>query len=431
MNYHKYPFVARPTPNKHPDYNRLRAELSGFRTDNWSSLLEIGCGPGSYLISLAWFNPHKRFLGVDSDKEAIRTAINTASDLGLKNIEFKPVKFENIQVDEKYDAAIAYGVYSWIPENSRRLLLRTFEDCLTESGFAILNHNLYPGWKSRSELAETLRENCKTPNEARERLTLIGESSVHGLKLAEEARNVLTEASDSFIVHELLNPDADCCSSSDFREAAALAGFETLDPVTDIGIKAVPPLNRITERSIRNIILLRTRNPSTEENLLESGWFTTKFVPAEEVENPALFYSPVGEEIRFEAEPAAVLKLLASSWPASIPCSELLKIAEKNVIKSMVAGEAIEYFSSELPVSADLNKPFCSPLTVNPEVFPGVSVNCRFEFVKLNEPMEQFLKLCDGQNSLTEIREKSGMSETECLDAIQIFQEMALIINKG
>ena len=125
--------------------------------------------------------------------------------------------------------------------------------------------------------------------------------------------------------------------------------------------------------------------------MLESGWFTSKFVPAEEKENPTLFYSPLGEEIRFESEAATVLKLLASSWPASLPFSDLLAIADKSVIKGLLAGESIEYFSSDLPVSTDLNNPFCYPLSVHPEVFPGVSVNCRFEFVKLNEPMENCL----------------------------------------
>ncbi len=430
MNYQKYPFVARPTPNKHPDFNRLRVELAGFETEPWNSLLEIGCGQGSYLISLAWFNPSKTFIGIDSDQAAIETASKTAKDLGLSNIKFKAVELEHFEVSKKFDVVLAYGVYSWIPTSSREKLLEVTSDALGATGFAIFNHNLYPGWKSRSELAETLRKSCQTPNEAREKLSEIGESSVHGLKLAEEARNIITEASDSFIFHELLNPDADCCSSSEFAKLTSAHDLETLDPVVDLGLKAIPPIQRINERSIRNVVLLKNKKPAkSPTSMLEAGWFTSKFVPAEESAEPSLFYSPVGEEIRFEKSVAAALSLLSNSWPASIPYSELAKVSDSKTIQSLLAGEAIEFFSAELPVSKELKKPFCCPLSTHQDVFPGVSVNCRFEFVKLNEPMLEFLKLCNGLNSLSEIRKLSGMSETECLDAIQIFQEMALLIN--
>jgi tRNA (guanine-N7-)-methyltransferase len=55
--------------------------------------LEIGCGTGEYLCSLARQEPGANFLGVDLHLRSLHHAINIASELGLDNILFVKANF--------------------------------------------------------------------------------------------------------------------------------------------------------------------------------------------------------------------------------------------------------------------------------------------------------------------------------------------------
>jgi tRNA (guanine-N7-)-methyltransferase len=55
--------------------------------------LEVGCGTGDYLCSLAQEEPGANFLGVDVHRRSLHTAIDTASRLGLDNILFVKANF--------------------------------------------------------------------------------------------------------------------------------------------------------------------------------------------------------------------------------------------------------------------------------------------------------------------------------------------------
>ena len=56
-----------------------------------SRVLELGCGVGTNLISMAFNNPHSRFLGIDLAHGPIAAGQKSVSALGLKNIELEPL----------------------------------------------------------------------------------------------------------------------------------------------------------------------------------------------------------------------------------------------------------------------------------------------------------------------------------------------------
>ena len=50
-----------------------------------SRVLEVGCGAGANIISLALLYPHARFKGIDESGNAIKQARSTARKLQVKN----------------------------------------------------------------------------------------------------------------------------------------------------------------------------------------------------------------------------------------------------------------------------------------------------------------------------------------------------------
>lgn len=77
-----------------------------FKNEN-ELVLELGCGNGEYVVSLAQKYPDKNFIGVDLKSERLYVGLTHAQDLGLKNaaflrteIQFLSDYFSNNEVDE-------------------------------------------------------------------------------------------------------------------------------------------------------------------------------------------------------------------------------------------------------------------------------------------------------------------------------------------
>lgn len=71
----------------HPDTLPRISSCSLF--DNERAIeLEIGCGSGDYLCSLAHRNPEVNFVGVDLRRKSLYEAVTQASAMGLENILF-------------------------------------------------------------------------------------------------------------------------------------------------------------------------------------------------------------------------------------------------------------------------------------------------------------------------------------------------------
>ncbi len=436
--YEKYPFTARPSYERHPDYARLMLELSGIEAPIWQNCLELGCGRGSYLNCLAKFNPNKTFVGIDINKPAIEEAQTIAKDLGLENITFYCEDFANLKSSLKttfFDTILTYGLYSWIEAEKRGRLLEVISEKLSPKGFAIISHNLLPGWKARGEIAEILKESCQTPAQVRAKLSDVGSSSFHGLRLSEEATNILSEASDGFIVHELLNANLDATSSYDFRIEAEKLDLHVLDPDSEKLLKGIPELTGFEARTIRNAILLKERKPLNEKkSLIDNCWFTTKFVPGGNLEQPTQFFSPNGKEYYFKDKAVQnILKQLAAAWPRSLSFETLCENNKepnevRKSLQQLITGRTIEGFLKELPLTSTISdKPKAHEISQNPSLFPGLITNPRFEFVKLTPGAQDALKLCDGTRTRKEICEELKVSKEDLKTLLELATEMALI----
>lgn len=73
-------------------------------------VLDVGCGSGKALCSLAERFPNSRFTGYDLSEEAIENARTRQQERGLHNLRFEVRDVESLRGDESYDLVTGFDV---------------------------------------------------------------------------------------------------------------------------------------------------------------------------------------------------------------------------------------------------------------------------------------------------------------------------------
>lgn len=128
-----------------------------------SSYLELGCGQGFGLNLLAAANPWMSFMGVDFHPGQIANARRLADEAGLSNVGFEDFSFEQmLRLPEgrleRYDVVALHGVYSWVSEENRRVLVELLDRVLKPGGLAYVSYNCLPGWATQAPLQRFVAE---------------------------------------------------------------------------------------------------------------------------------------------------------------------------------------------------------------------------------------------------------------------------------
>lgn len=132
----------------HPGSIGVVARLSGLTPTSVERcrVLELGCGDGLNLISMAYALPGSEFIGVDLATQPIARGTALAEGLALRNITLKAM--DVAEIDEnfgQFDYIIAHGLYSWVPEPVRNRILEICRFLLTPHGVVYISYNAYPG----------------------------------------------------------------------------------------------------------------------------------------------------------------------------------------------------------------------------------------------------------------------------------------------
>jgi methyltransferase-like protein/SAM-dependent methyltransferase len=132
-----------------PDRLATVGTLRGMRPPpvDQCRVLEIGCGVGSNLLSMAFSYPQSNFLGIDLAHDPIVAGQKSIAELGLKNINLQQLDLCDANQDRfgSFDYIIAHGLYSWVPGSVRESVLALCRDRLTAQGIAYISYNAYPG----------------------------------------------------------------------------------------------------------------------------------------------------------------------------------------------------------------------------------------------------------------------------------------------
>lgn len=157
-----YDEVAYPTFPRfqtHPAHLQTMAFLGGLESapPGRCRVLELGCGDGGNLLSMAVALPESRFVGVDLAGTAIERGNSAVTALGLANIRLMQADLLNIDASiGEFDYIIAHGLYAWVPDPVREKLLAICASQLALDGIAFISFNSFPGCHLRLALREML-----------------------------------------------------------------------------------------------------------------------------------------------------------------------------------------------------------------------------------------------------------------------------------
>ena len=143
-----YDAVAYPSfvfPHIRPDRLGAIAMLHGVNVppiDN-CRVLELGCGDGANLISIAYSMPGSQCIGLDLSIERIKEAKQIAEVVGISNADFHQADVMEFDAERfgRFDFIIAHGLFSWVPDFVREKILWIYSNCLEPNGVGYISYN--------------------------------------------------------------------------------------------------------------------------------------------------------------------------------------------------------------------------------------------------------------------------------------------------
>src|SRR5262245_7390380 len=134
LNYEAVPYSGTVVPDTSPQHLALCAawHQHGSPPGHPFHLVELGCGDGTNLLALGFYNPESTFTGIDSSATALHIARETARCLKLNNVQFVLQDVYDVEPPQsQFDYVIAHGLYSWVSEDVRDAILNFCSQSLT------------------------------------------------------------------------------------------------------------------------------------------------------------------------------------------------------------------------------------------------------------------------------------------------------------
>ncbi len=158
-SYDRIPYPGKSYPQSHPGRLEALGTLFGMKPPDSirCRVLELGCGQGANLIPMASSCPQSEFLGIDLSVRQVARGQEVIETLGLGNIALLHLDIMDFGEDHGvFDYIIAHGVYSWVPEQTQRRIIKICKEHLSENGIAYVSYNTYPGWRMRGMLRDMM-----------------------------------------------------------------------------------------------------------------------------------------------------------------------------------------------------------------------------------------------------------------------------------
>lgn len=298
-NYGAFHYVSVPHEHTHPDLAYVLARMMGVGATlpSKARILELGCATGGNILAMARDFPESEFVGVDLSEDQIVVANDWVARLGLTNVRFIAASVSDLGAElGQFDYVVAHGLYSWVPPEVQRDVLRLVRATLAPEGIGYVSFNVMPAWHLRKAVREIMQSYTKDVTDpttkvlkAREILGLLGEhapkNSIWKTFLIEEAR-VLAGEADFYLFHEHLEECNEPVYFDAFLDEAAAAGLAYLgDPhlpttfATEVPEKVTNTLNQVsgssarfevyldyvTRRSFRRAYLTHTGRPKSPD----------------------------------------------------------------------------------------------------------------------------------------------------------------------
>jgi SAM-dependent methyltransferase len=149
-------------PQMSPVAMRHVAALNGIvppKTADGFRYLELGCGLGRSLTTLAAANPQGTFVGVDVNPEHTAAAERDIAAGGLANARVVTSDFRGLPADlGEFEFIALHGVFSWVAPEVREQILEVARRNLAPGGLLLVSYNAMPGWAHLQPIRGILRQ---------------------------------------------------------------------------------------------------------------------------------------------------------------------------------------------------------------------------------------------------------------------------------
>lgn len=233
--YDQVRYPAQVYPKLHPSRLGAIARLHGVPVASPKAcrLLEVGCGDGLTLLTLAMAYPDSQFVGVDLSHAAIARGNAIRAKLGLENLTLLDVDLLTWDPgDDAFDFVVAHGFYSWVPHVVRERLLALCNQVLAPAGIACISYNALPGCHMRRMLWDMLKFHSEGVEDPTARVTRAQEflgllksglpdNSLYATTMAGEIDELMDRLNPSVLFHDDLAEINDPCTLDQFVRHAA------------------------------------------------------------------------------------------------------------------------------------------------------------------------------------------------------------------
>ncbi|MFM8415478.1 MAG: methyltransferase regulatory domain-containing protein [Planctomycetota bacterium] len=121
--------------------------------------LELGCGLGRSLTTLAAANPGSEFVGVDINPEHTAAVEKDVAAGGLANVRVITGGFGSLPDDiGSFEFITLHGILSWVSPRVRDEILAVARSRLAPGGLLLVSYNAMPGWAHLQPIRGILKQ---------------------------------------------------------------------------------------------------------------------------------------------------------------------------------------------------------------------------------------------------------------------------------
>ena len=200
--------------------------------------LELGCGFGDTLLTLAAANPGSRFTGVDINPVHTAAMRDRVARCGLGNVRVVESGFDTLPGTLPPQQFITiHGVFSWVADHVREQILTVARALLAPGGLLLVSYNALPGWAPLLPVRQLIRELAEADTgDSRRRvqaaLGIAREMRAAGAPLFAQNPQAASMLDDlgshdaSYLAHEFLNDNWTAFTFADVASRFASAGLD-------------------------------------------------------------------------------------------------------------------------------------------------------------------------------------------------------------
>ena len=448
----RYPAFVHP--RTHPSRLAAVASLCGHASPDVTRarVLDIGCGSGTNLLAMAASLPGGQFFGVDFSEPDIAAAWKLAEESGASNIQFATADVMHWEPVEQFEYVIAYGLFSWVPDEVKDRLLSLISQVLAPGGVAAVSYAVYPGSKVDEGLRDLLINDGAKSAQVSGRVT----AAIDVLGLLERAWSRSPDAamasyhierstrirtkSTAYLALDDLGIVRDPCYLTQFADwawehglsylgdadlATALPASLPPDTAAEITAMGLGPLEQsqfldyVTQRTFRTSLLVkggaRVASDLTPAAIANLSLRTTLRLASSS--GPGLkFQAESGNEIALPGVAGPVVEHLARQPHQFVPLSQAVCAIEADLglvldtdQRASLYRELLDLIAIRLIEVSTVPSSLTGPVPVRPLLSPinrllardhGMVVSMSHEPVTLTADEQQMAALLDGRHTM-------------------------------